>query len=457
MDGAAVDDRRLSLSKLWVLMVTAFVDMIGFALIVPLLPFYATRFGADGLLVGVLVGAFAFGQMITAPWWGRMSDHFGRKPVLIFAQALSAGAFLIFAVADSVWVLLLCRLLQGVGGGSLGTVSAYVSDAVAPAERAKALGWITACTSAGVMVGPAIGSLTVSWHSSAPGLIAAGFCVVNMLFTWRWLSEAKAPSKARRRKPLAGQVKAVIMRPAVTVHSLIWIYSAGMMAFMAMTGIMALYLAARFGVTVENIGWFYVAVGFVSVLMRAIVLGAMVQRFGEVITLRLGAVCLGVGMIGMTLATSPVRFALWMLFIPAGTALLFPCTTSLITRYADPDAVGQTVGVQQAFGGSSRLLAPMWAGAVFEHVGQREPFWIGGALVLLTALLSLRLKPGESPARSEPAATDALTAESQTVETELAAPTFDPLPASAEPAASNSTITSAKNRPHTVDGPSKHD
>ncbi|MEM1204367.1 MAG: MFS transporter [Acidobacteriota bacterium] len=394
-------DAKLSLDKLWVLMVTAFVDMIGFALIVPLLPFYALEFGADAFVIGLLMAAFAFGQMVTAPHWGRASDRFGRKPVLIFAQGLSAAAFLTFAAADSVWLLFLSRFLQGVGGGSLGAVSAYVSDAVGPGERAKALGWITACTSAGVMVGPAIGSLTVGFSTAAPGLIAAGFCLLNMLFTWHWLEEARKVDRTApkvRRTRIRGQLLEVLLHPLRNrANSLIWIYTAGMMAFMAMTGIMALYLESRFGVTAKNIGWFYVAVGAVSVVMRGLLLGKLVDRLGEVRVLRLGAVSLGLGMIGMTFAGNIWQFAAMLLLVPTGTALLFPCTTSLVTRYSRPDEVGQTVGVQQAFGGMSRLLAPVWSGAVFQALGEREPFWIGGALVFVTAMFALRLRPGEAP------------------------------------------------------------
>ena len=394
------DDRKLSLSKLWVLMVTAFVDMIGFALIVPLLPFYATQFGADAFTVGWLMGIFALGQMLTSPFWGRLSDRIGRKPVMIASQLISATAFIVFAFANSVPLLLLCRFLQGVGGGSLGAVSAYVSDAVGPSERAKALGWITACTSAGVMVGPAIGSLTVGYSRAAPGLIAAAFCLANMLFTFLWLKEARDRPVARRTKPrpkIGGQVKEVLLNPGLTVNGLIWIYTAGMMAFMSMTGIMALYLEFRFQITEQTIGWFYVAVGFVSMLMRGMILGKLVHLFGEVRVLRMGAATLGIGLASIPFATTPLTFACFMLLVPTGTALLFPCTTSLVTRYADPDEVGQTVGVQQAFGGVSRLLAPIWAGAVYQGIGEQVPFWIGGALVLATAALSFRLRPGEAP------------------------------------------------------------
>ncbi|MDA8021090.1 MAG: MFS transporter [Thermoanaerobaculia bacterium] len=402
MRPARSESGGLELSRLWVLMVTAFVDMIGFALVMPLLPFYALRFGADASTIGFLMSSFAFGQLVTAPLWGRLSDRIGRRPVIITAQAIAAGAFLIFAFAGSVWLLFVCRILQGVGAGSLGTVSAFVSDVVEPRRRAEALGWITACTSAGVMVGPAIGSLTVGLSQAAPGVIAASMSLLNMIFAFYWLHEPKTPTQGQektRRAPIRGQLLEVIGHPLRRVHSLIWIYTAGMMAFMAMTGVMALYLEEVFGITERNIGWFYVAVGAVSVVMRGLILGKLVNRLGEVRVLRLGALSLGLGMIGVTLAAGPWLFAFALLLVPTGTALLFPCTTSLVTRYARKDQVGQTVGVQQAFGGMSRLLAPIWAGLVFESVGVREPFWIGGALVLLTALVALRLAPGEaSPA-----------------------------------------------------------
>lgn len=391
----------LNMANLWVLMVTAFVDMIGFALILPLLPYYATDFGADAFTVGLLMASFAGGQMVMAPVWGRLSDYVGRKPVMLVGQAIAAGAFIVFAFSETVWMLFACRVLQGMGAGSIGSINAYVSDAVNPEKRAEALGWITACTSLGVMVGPAIASLTVGYSRAAPGLIAAAASLLNLVFTWIWLKEVRDPDR-RKAKPQAigAQLAQIVRRPAEPVSSLIWIYTAGMMAFMSMTGIMALYLDERFGISEQQIGWFYVGLGAVSVVMRAIILGFLVRRLGEVRVLRLGAVCLGLGMLGAAVADQTWMFAVVLLLVPAGTALLFPSTTSLVSRYADPDEVGQTMGVQQAFGGISRLTAPIWAGAVFQHLGIQVPFWIGGGLVLLTALFTLRLRPGEAKAAS---------------------------------------------------------
>ena len=388
-------------------MVTAFVDMIGYALILPLLPFYATRFGAGAFTVGLLMASFALAQMIAAPMWGRLSDRMGRRPVILCSQMLAATAYVVFGLADSVALLLLCRFLQGVGGGTPSVVSAYVSDSVRPEERAKALGWITACTSAGVMIGPAIASYSVRWSYQAPGFLAAGLCCLNILFAWRWLEETAPVGRRgkgveetpKEKQSLGREILGVLQEPARPVSSLILIYTAGMMAFMAMNAVMALFLAARYGVTEESIGLFYLAVGLVSLIMRGMILGALVQRFGEVRVLRCGALTLALGMGLAPLATNALQFLLAIILVPTGTALLFPSTTSLITRFADPESVGQTMGVQQSFGGVSRLIGPVWAGAAYQSWGEPVPFWMASALVFSTAFFAFRLRPGEAPRR----------------------------------------------------------
>ncbi len=400
--------------RLWVLMATVFVDMIGFLVVLPLLPFYAERLGADALVVGALVATFAFAQLATAPLWGKLSDRWGRRPMILAGLLASALAFLVFALADAVWLLFLSRLVQGAAGGTTGVVQAYVSDSVGPEHRAKALGWLTAATSAGVMIGPAVGSLAAAFGPSAPGFIASGLCLLNWVFAWWWLPESRRAGAdgATPRRGSARQVMAQVLRdPRRPVSRLIWIYAAGMMAFMAMNGVIALFLERRFGFTEQTIGWLYVFVGSISLVMRSLVLGPMVRRLGEVRVLRLGALSLALGLLLIPLPGKLAVLACVVLLIPVGTALLFPATTSQVSALAPVEETGLVLGVQQSFGGVARMLGPIWSGAAFEHAGIGAPFWIASAVMWLTLLFAGGVREPERRLEEAPAADSSLAVE----------------------------------------------
>src|SRR3954467_3284079 len=224
------------MGKLIVLMITAFIDMVGTLMIIPLMPFYAKSFGANGLVVGILVASFSVAQLLSAPLWGRFSDRYGRRPALVVGMMASAIAYLVFAYADSLWLLFLSRLVQGAGGGTVSVIQAYVADAVPPEQRAKGLGWLSAATNAGVALGPVIGSQTLHIGSHGPGLVAALLCVLNSMFAWKFLVESRDMVEARTRVHKPGRSREAVMR--VVTHSsepaarLIWIYAIGMGAFM---------------------------------------------------------------------------------------------------------------------------------------------------------------------------------------------------------------------------------
>lgn len=415
MAGEGKGGGRHLVARLWVIMTTSFVDMAGFLIVLPLLPFYAQRFGASPSVVGYLVGAFAFAQLVTAPLWGRVSDRFGRRPVILGGIVASAAAFTLFALADSVWVLFVSRLVQGAAGGTIGVVQAYVTDRAGDDEGAKALGWVTAATSAGVMLGPALGSLAFQFGQSAPGFIAAGLCGLNFAFAWRWLPEpereddghpAEGEPGAPQRVAIWRALADVLAHPAGPVASLVWIYAIAMMAFMSMNGVLALYLDAVFGITEETIGYFYVFVGAVSLVMRAAALGPIVDRLGVVRTMRLGTLCLALGLAAIPLPRSIWSFGLAVMLTPIGTALLFPAVTSLVSRRARRRETGQTLGVQQTFGGIARGVGPAWAGLLFQHVGIASPFFVAAALVGLVGLLALRIEPEGRKQLAEPAAAE---------------------------------------------------
>jgi len=416
--------RRAELKHLSVLMATVFIDMIGFLMVLPLLPFYAERLGADAVVVTLLIAAFAFAQLIASPLWGRFSDRLGRRPMIISGLLLSGAAFVLFALASSLiggggeggqplfgfehaglWLLFASRVIQGVGGGTTSVVHAYVSDVIPHGERAKALGWMSAATSAGVTLGPALGSFSAHWGEAAPGFVAAALCLANAVFAWALLPEPERDrsedGEGRPQEPLFSAVGRVLADPGREIHLLIFVYAFGMMAFMAMNSVVALFLERDFGATDETIGWFYVYVGALSFVMRAAILGPIVSWIGEVKTLRVGAVSLAAGLVaipftgnlGLALPWNVVVLALAAALVPIGTALLFPSTTSQISGRALRHETGQTLGVQQAFGGVSRVVGPVWAGFAFRDLGVPTPFWIGAGIMVGVFLIALRVHP----------------------------------------------------------------
>ncbi len=193
------------MGKLVVLMITAFVDMVGTLMIIPLLPFYAKSFGANGLMIGMLVSSFSIAQLLSAPIWGRFSDRYGRRPALIVGLSASAIAYVIFAYSGSLWMLFLSRLVQGSGGGTVSVIQAYVADALKPEDRAKGLGWLSAATNAGVALGPVLGSQLAIFGSHVPGLGAAMLCLVNIIFASRYLVESRDMVEARATKHRPGR------------------------------------------------------------------------------------------------------------------------------------------------------------------------------------------------------------------------------------------------------------
>ncbi|MFN7942018.1 MAG: MFS transporter [Thermoanaerobaculia bacterium] len=404
----------VSLGRLWALMLTVFVDMVGLLMVIPLLPFYAKRLGASPFLIGLMVSIFAVAQLAISPYWGRMSDRRGRRPALMAGITIATFAYALFALACSDWAMhhfgseqlialfFLSRFVQGAGGATTGVVQAYVGDAIVAEERAKALGWITAATSAGVVIGPALGSLAALGGPAIPGLLAVALCIVNLGFVRGWLPESTSAESQQRagREPgsaLSRRMVEVLRHPRRPVARLIWVYAIGMMAFMAMNSILALFLQARFGFTEKTFGWVYTFVGVISLVMRSLVLGPCVRKFGERGVMRLGLAGLAAGFALQALAPTIPTFAAAIVLIPVGTALLFPATTSLVSRYAEPHELGATMGVQQAYGGMSRLIGPMWAGASFEKLGVGAPFWISAGLALGTLGFALGLQPPPRP------------------------------------------------------------
>ncbi|HKO97498.1 MAG TPA: MFS transporter [Pyrinomonadaceae bacterium] len=416
-------------AKLFTLMITAFVDMLGLLMIIPLLPFYVKALGGSGvnflgmhfgvgIIIGFIVAAFTFAQLVSAPMWGRFSDRVGRRPTLLIALGASAIAYLIFGFAHSLLVLFLSRMVQGAGGGTVGVIQAYVADSTDPKDRARALGWLSATTNLGVALGPVLGSFaitlgtrdlipgspTLRMGQAAPGILAATLCVVNMIFVARYLKESRdfsdQPEAGEKRRSSSQAIWHVISRASEPSSRLIWIYAIAIGAFQGSFSVLALFLNARFEVTEKTIGYFFMYVGAISVFTRVLLLGRAVDWLGEANLSRLGLVLLATGVLGMPLARNLWMLAVAVALIPLGTAFTFPCVTALLSRVTAPRERGLYMGMQQTYGGVARIIAPLFFGWTFDRIGVSAPYFFSSAFIMVTILLGFGLDQYARPERA---------------------------------------------------------
>jgi MFS family permease len=383
------------MGQLPVLYITAFVDMVGLAMIVPLLPYYATEFGANAKTVGLLVSAFSVAQLLVAPVWGRFSDRYGRRPAILAGLVLSAGAFAIFGFADSVLALLVSRVVQGLGGGTIGVVQAYVADTSSPAERTKSLGWLSAVTSLGAVFGPIFGGgLAALGGRHAPGVAAAILSLVVAAFAWRFLEEPRSATVSSGSNVAATRLTSRQAVARVLIHwsepasRLIWIYAVGIGAFYGTIQIAPLLLMRRFGVTETNAGFFVAYLGGMGVLVRSLLLGPIVDRLGEPRLTRLGIVLLSAGLAATGLARDWPMLLAGFTLMPLGTAFLFPCVTGLLSAAVRSSERGLFMGVQHTFGGVSRVIFPIAAGILIDRFDVGVPYWLAALCALATLPLT---------------------------------------------------------------------
>ena len=392
-------DRRHHLTQagLIALFVTAFVDTVGMAMIIPLLPYYATNLGANATAVGALISSFAVAQLLSAPLWGRLSDRVGRRPAIIAGLLLSGVAYLVLAAADSLALLLASRIIQGVGGGTIGVVQAQASDLSPPESRTKTLGWLSATTSASAVLGPVLGSAMIAYGGpAAPGIGAAALAILTAMFASRHLREA-APAHCPPDSPAA---RSIARRPAIwrvlvpwkdPASRLIWVYAVGVGAFYGTAPTMPLLFDQRFGITARTVGYLVMYVGAMGLLVRIVLLGRVVGRLGEPAVTRWGLVALAAGLAVLAVAHSIPWLFVSLTLMPLGTALLFPCITSLLSEVVAPTERGLYLGVQQTFGSAARVVFPIGAGLLMDRFGLGAAFWVACALVLMTLPLTRRV------------------------------------------------------------------
>jgi MFS family permease len=376
--------------------------MMGFGIVLPLLPFYAESMHASPLEITILVASYSGMQLLAAPLWGRVSDRKGRRPLLIAGLFVSSFSYLLFGLAQNYWWLLLSRMVAGAAGGTITIAQAYVADTTTHEDRARGMGHLGAASGLGVMLGPAIGGFTSHWGLGAPGFVAAALCAVNGIAAWFLVPESRSSARRKASHGQAGTVRDWVRSLTTFPMSImLLVYFLAISSFNAMTSVLALFMERSFALTARDMGFLFTLGGGTTVVVRGLLLGTLVKRFGEPATVRFGIVALGIAIMSVPL----VPAGTWGMFIvpmyALGAGTLFPALASLVSRATDEDSQGAVLGGSQLVGGLGRVIGPLWAGFAFQNLGIRVPFRIGAGLVLIAFLFAFRIP---APKRRPPIA-----------------------------------------------------
>jgi DHA1 family tetracycline resistance protein-like MFS transporter len=380
---------------LLVIFLTIFVNLVGFGIIVPLLPFYAETFGASPIVVGLLFAVFSLAQFVAAPVLGHLSDKYGRRPVLILSLAGTVVSFVMLALAQSLFMLFVARIIDGLSGGNISTARAYVADVTEPRDRAQAYGLIGMAFGLGFILGPAISAVLASISYTAPIWAAAGLTVVAAAMAWIWLPETVRRSAAGTGMPLR-QLATVMRRPGLSRVLLIdfgyWL------TFAVFQTTFALFAARRFGFDAPLTGYFFASFGILGALIQGALIGPVVRRLGDTQTLRVALVCTATGLVGATLAQSVVALALTLVPLALGIGFGHPTMSSLVSRAARSDEQGRVQGAASAVESLGRTLGPVWGAASLQRFGEGFPYLSAAALVVMILLLSAGYQVRDSDA-----------------------------------------------------------
>jgi DHA1 family tetracycline resistance protein-like MFS transporter len=392
--------RDIRAAQMPTLFLIVLVDLIGFGLVIPLLPFYALRFAASPLEVTVLLAVYSLMQLFAAPFWGRLSDRVGRRPVLMVSMAASVAAYFWIGSAGALWMLFAARALAGACAGNIAAAQAYIADITRPEDRAKGMGLIGAAFGLGFIIGPALGGLLAGNNPLAadvdtPAWVAAGLsslalCGVLFLLRESLPSERRASHQPSRSRLTA--ILDVLGRP--TLSRLILIFFIVILAFAAMESTFALWAIGQFGWGPRKVGFVFSYVGLLSAALQGGLIGRLAGLFGEERLLFCGLALLGSGLLAMPFARDLAVLGVAVTALALGMGLTQPSISSLISRRAGPEEQGEVMGVSQSAGSLARVIGPAAAGVLFGDFGRNAAFFWGAALIAAALLLVLRLIRG---------------------------------------------------------------
>lgn len=375
---------------LFVIFLTAFLDLLGVGILVPVTPFLVRPFSTDALTVGLLTFAYSAAQFVAAPILGVLSDRYGRRPVLLVSIFGSGIGYLLFGWAGSLWMMYLARVIDGVTGGNISITQAYIADISAPEDRAKNFGLIGAAFGLGFIVGPALGGMFSRISLAAPAFAAAVFSMITFGSAWFLLGESLPPER-RSIRPFGGaelnpilQILGTMRRPELRM--LLYAFFAISFAMAGLQTNFGVFALEKFGVGPGQAAVIFAGIGLTGALTQGVLIRRVSQRFDGFSLTLLGGVIATAGF--MSVSAAPKMFFLYpaTMIIAFGWGLLGPSLTGLLSHRVDAEEQGTVLGVSQSLGSLTRVIGPVCAGALYDHVGKGSPYWTGALCIILGCL-----------------------------------------------------------------------
>ncbi|MCL5268332.1 MAG: MFS transporter [Bacteroidetes bacterium] len=375
-----------------VVLLTVFIDLLGFGIVIPLLPFYGEHFGATPTVIGLLSSSYSLMQFLFIPFWGRLSDRLGRRPIIILSVLGSFISYMAFGFANSLLLLFLSRILGGFMGANISTAYAYIADSTNVEDRAKYMGLIGAAFGVGFMLGPFVGGITSKISYGAPGFVAAGLSLTNAVLAYFMLPESIKEKIKHDRKISLLNVPAIrdaFRKPAV--GNLIMVSFFYTVAFSNLYVAFPLFTGDVFNYGTAANGYLFAYIGLIGILIQGGAIGKLVKKFGERGLIISGIVLLLGGLTFVPHTRSLSTLIVLVTMLAVGSALVTPPLTSLISRYAGTTEYGSVLGVSRSFSSLARVIGPFWGGFILGSAGLSWPFYTGGIMLLVALLLALRV------------------------------------------------------------------
>ena len=383
-------------SPLVVLFLTVFIDLMGFGIVIPLLPIYAKQMNATPFTAGALIAVYSLMQLVFAPVWGRISDDIGRRPVLLMCLAGSALSYLLLAGAWRLEVLFLARVLAGVAGASIPVAQAYIADVTGPAERARGMGLIGAAFGLGMVIGPALGGGLSLLGPRVPEGFAAGLCLANVLVAAYRLPES-LPGSVGRPAPFRHPLSLASLRDAAArpgAAALLAVFFLVTLGFAVLEGTFSL-AADRYGYSQAQVDWLWVYMGLVAVVVQGWLVGRLARRLPERALIVLGSAALGLGFLGIPFAGSAIGLLTALALVVGGQGLASPSLSSLISKTVEESVYGEALGVSQSLSAGARVLGPAGGGLIFSRFDASAAYLAAAACAAGALGLSLLgVRPG---------------------------------------------------------------